>query len=279
MFSEFITSVTTRCPQYVRRMEYLYQAIALRGRYRRRRAGWQPHLDKTKEFILGAARKCQKRDKVVVLGSGLLLDVPIEALADIFHEVVLVDVVHLPEVRKRIRQYKNVRTLQGDITNVAEKLYWDVQQGQNELPLSEPSIPEADASTGLVISLNILSQLSTIPQDYVRKKLPEHDEETIAAWCDQIHETHYQALKALPCEVCLIADHEYVCKNKEGNVIEQGSTVGRVKLPEPDASWWWKIAPLGSASRHSSKELHVGAWFLPCAKNQTPTHADTRAAG
>jgi len=262
MLREIITSITTPCPQYVRRMEYLYQAIALRGRYRRRRAGWQPHLDKTKEFILAAAVKCRKQDKVMVLGSGLLLDVPIEALAEMFREVVLVDVVHLPEVHKRIKQYKNVRTLQGDITNVAEKLYWNVQQGQNELPLSEPSIPEADPNTSLVISLNILSQLSTIPQDYVRKKLPEHDEETIAAWCDQIHEAHYQALRALSSEVCLIADHEYVYKNKERNVIEQGSTVGRVILPEPDASWWWEIAPLGSASRHSSKELHVGAWHL-----------------
>jgi hypothetical protein len=179
-----------------------------------------------------------------------------------FRDVVLADVVHLPEVRKRIRQYKNARTIQGDITNVAETLFWNVQQGRNELPVSKPTIPEIDASTGLVISLNILSQLSTIPQDYVRKKLPEYDEETIAAWCDQIHEAHYHALQAMPCEVCLIADHEYVYKNKEGSVIEQGSTIGSLSLSRPDASWWWEIAPLGSASRHSSKELHVGAWHM-----------------
>lgn len=262
MFYELIAYLTTPRPLYVRRMEYLSQAIGLRGRYRRRRAGWKPHLDKTREFILAAAEKCRKRDKVVVLGSGLLLDVPIEALAKMFREVVLVDVVHLPEVRKRIRQYKNVRTFQGDITNMAERLFWNVQQGQNELPLSRPVIPEVDANTGLVISLNILSQLSTIPRDYVRKKLPEHDEEAIAIWCDQINEAHYQALRALPCEVCLIADHEYVYKNKEGNVIEQGSTIGSMSLSGPDASWWWEIAPLGSASRNSSKELHVRAWHL-----------------
>lgn len=198
----------------------------------------------------------------MVLSSGLLLDVPIGTLAEMFREVVLVDVVHLPEVRKRIKQCENVRTLQGDITNVAEKLYWNVQQGRNKLPSSKPTIPEIDANTGLVISLNILSQLSTIPQNYVRKKLPEHDEETIAAWCDQIREAHYHALKALLCDVCLIADHEYIYKDKKGNVIEQGSTVGGLSFSEPDMSWWWEIAPLGAMSRHSSKELHVGAWYI-----------------
>jgi hypothetical protein len=262
MFSDLVTSLTTRCPQYVRRMGYLSQMLALRGRHRRRRAGWQPHLYNTKKFILAAAGTCRKQDTVVVLGSGLLLDVPIEALADMFHEVVLVDVVHLPEVRKRIRRHKNVRTIRRDITSVAERLYWNVQQGQNELPASEPGIPGADTDIGLVISLNVLSQLTIQLQDYVRKKLPEHAEETITDWCDQIYESHYQALRALPIDVCLIADHEYVYRNREGNVIERGSTVGKVTLPEPDASWWWEIAPLGSASRYASKTLHVGAWHF-----------------
>lgn len=262
MLYELITFLTTPCPQYVRRMGYLYQAIALRGRYQRRRTSWQPHLDKTKEFILNTVGKCQNRDKVVLLGSGLLLDVPIEFLAETFREVVLVDVIHLPEVRKRINRYKNVRFIQGDITSVAEKLFKNVKQGRNELPLSEPAIPEIDASTSLVISLNILSQLSTVPQDYIQKKKPEHDEETIAAWCDQIREAHYKALKALPCDVCLIADHEYVYKDKKGSIIEQGSTVGKVTLPEPDTSWWWNIAPFGEASKEYSKELLVGAWYM-----------------
>jgi hypothetical protein len=262
MLYELMASFTTSCPQYVRRMEYLYQAIALRGRYQRRCASWQPHLDKTKKFILDAAGTCRDRNKVVVLGSGLLLDVPIEALAEMFREVVLVDVVHLPEVRKRIKHCENVRTLEGDITGVAEKLFWNVQQGRNELPSSKPTIPEIDANTGLVISLNILSQLCTIPQDYVQKKMPDHDEWTIAEWCDQIREAHYHALKALLCDVCLIADHEYIYKDKKGDVSEQGSTVGGLSFSEPDMSWWWEIAPLGTMSRHSSKELHVGAWYI-----------------
>jgi hypothetical protein len=36
---------------------------------------------------------------VVVLGAGLLLDVPLNALSSLFREVVLVDIVFLPEVQ------------------------------------------------------------------------------------------------------------------------------------------------------------------------------------
>lgn len=205
---------------------------------------------------------CGTHDKVIVLGSGLLLDVPIESLVEKFREVVLVDVVHLPEVRKRIKQYKNVRLIQGDITNVAERLFETIRQGRSELPLSEPSIPELDASTSLVISLNILSQLAAVPQDYVQNKRPEISQEQLDVWCDQIREAHYKQLTTLPCDVCLIADHEYVYKDKTGAVIEQGSTVGKVLLPKPDTSWWWEIAPFGEASKEYSKELFVGAWYL-----------------
>jgi hypothetical protein len=243
-------------------MEYLYQAIALRGRYQRRSAAWQPHLDNTKAFILSSVERSRTRDKVIVLGSGLLLDVPIESLVEKFREVVLVDVVHLPEVHRRIKQYKNVQLIQGDITNVAEKLFKSIQHGMNELPLSEPIIPEIDASTSLVISLNILSQLAAVPQDYVQKKRPEISQEQLDVWCDQIREAHYQQLTTLLCEVCLIADHEYVYKDKSGTVIEQGSTVGKVMLPKPDTSWWWEIAPFGEASKEYSKELFVGAWHM-----------------
>ena len=262
MLYELIANLTTPCLRYVRRMEYLYQAIALRGRYQRRSAAWQPHLDKTKAFVLASVEKCRTRDKVIVLGSGLLLDVPIESLVEKFGEVVLVDVVHLPEVRKRIKQYNNVRLIQGDITNVAEKLFTSIQQGRNELPLSTPTIPELDEHTSLVISLNILSQLAAVPQDYVQKKRPEIRQEQLDVWCDQIREAHYQQLKTLSCDVCLIADHEYVYKDKTGNVIEQGATVGKVVLSKPDTSWWWEIAPFGEASKEYSKELFVGAWYL-----------------
>lgn len=262
MILELITYLRTRCPDYVRKMGYLYQAIALRERYRRRARSWQPHLEKTKSFIQTAATNCKNRKKIVLLGSGLLLDVPLEFLAQSFEEVILVDVVHLPEIKKRIKRFANVRTLQKDVTNVADNVFRAINEGRNTLPLHSPDIPEMDQNTSMVVSLNILSQLSAVPQDYIIKKEMDIDEQALTSWCDEIREAHYRALQNLGCDVCLIADHAYVYKDREGRVIEQGSTVGNMSLPKPDASWWWEIAPLGEASKKSSKELFVGAWHM-----------------
>lgn len=262
MIRELITYLATPCPRYVSRMGYLYQAIALRGRYTRRRAAWHDHLENTQRFIIGTAEACMNRKKAVVLGSGLLLDVPLDRLSEMFGEVVLADIVHLPEVRRRIRHYGNVSLVQCDVTGIAEKLFLNMQKGLTDLPVGAPSFPGVEEDTGLVISLNILSQLAAIPLDYVMKKIAELDKEAVDRWCDQIREAHFAALKGLSCDVCLVADYEFARKDKEGNIIETGSTVGGLSLPETDASWNWEIAPLGEESKNMSKELHVGAWHM-----------------
>lgn len=262
MIHEIITYLITPCPRYVRSMGYLYQAVALRGRYKRRRASWQQHLEKSRIFIVETAGKCVKRGKVVILGSGLLLDVPLTVLSKVFDEVVLVDVVHLPEVCKRISDYPNVRLVQADITGVAEKLFNNIDQGDYELPESVPCIPEIDEKTSLVVSLNIVSQLSAIPVDYVLKNTKIHDEAALQAWCDQIRGAHFAALQALSCDVCLIADYEFIRRDSSGKMIESGSTVGNLSFPEPARSWTWHIEPCGMEAKGLSKELHVAAWHL-----------------
>jgi hypothetical protein len=243
-------------------MGYLYQAIALRSRYRRRRASWQPHLENTKAFVAATAETCCHRGRVIVLGSGLLLDVPLDELSAAFGEVVLVDVVHLPEVRKRISSYRNVRLIEADVTGVAEPLFENVRQRRKELPGSTPYIPAYDGQTGLVVSLNILSQLSAIPQDYAFRKNVARDPSVIEQWCDRIRQAHYGLLSTLACDVCIVADHAYAFKDKKGDVFECGSTVGTVVPQKPETAWQWEIAPLGEASKDYSKELSVGAWRL-----------------
>jgi len=262
MLFELFTYLTTRCPQYVRHMDYLYEAIAMRGRYKRNRAAWQLHLENSRRFILSSAEKCSSRQKVVVLGAGLLLDVPLEELSSLFREVVLVDIVFLSEVRKSVRRFSNVTLVQHDVTNMAAKLYSDILRNIRDLPESMPNVAAIDKDTDLVISLNILSQLWVMPRAYALKKLPRIDDEVMDDWCKQIVEAHYTYLRTLPCAVCLVADHEYVKRDKEGNVISQGSTIFDLVLPKPEVSWTWDIAPRNEESQYASKELIVGAWLF-----------------
>lgn len=254
--------LTTPCPRYVRHMDYLHEIIAMRGRYRRNRAAWQPHLEHTRQCILSAAETCRDRSKVVILGAGLLLDVPLDELSSMFNEVVLLDIVFLPEVRRSVKQHKNVKLVRHDVTNMAEQLYNNIQRGFRTLPESAPMVPEIDNNTGLVVSLNILSQLWVMPRAYALKNLRGLDEERIDDWCRQLVEAHYAYLRSLPCRVCLIADHEFIKRDHEGGIVSRSSTIAGLDLPGPDAAWTWDIFPRGEKRQFLSKELNVGAWHI-----------------
>jgi hypothetical protein len=179
--------------------------------------------------------------------------------------VILVDILHLPEVRRCVSRYPNVRLLECDLTGVASPLFEGLRNGSPGLPRSVPVIPGVDDSAALVVSLNILSQLTSMPSRFARRKTRTLDEATLTSWCDEVRSAHYSALKSLPCDVCLIADYRRLWRDSKGGIIEEGSTVGDLALPEPDASWTWEIAPLGEASRHCSKELLVGGWRMGAA--------------
>jgi hypothetical protein len=243
-------------------MGYLYQSIALRGRYKRRKNSWQPHLDSTKVYISEVIRSCRKRGKVIVLGSGLLLDLPVAELSAAFDEVVLVDIVHLREIRKQAGNYPNVRLIQADITGVAAELHKKIGRGIGELPEGCPNITSLDEKTGLVISLNIMSQLAAIPAEYLSKNMTTRDEPAIDKWCDKIRYAHYAALMELSYPVCLIADYKFIRRDKAGIIVREGSTIGNLCLPAPDRTWTWHIEPYGEERPDSAKELVVGAWLI-----------------
>jgi hypothetical protein len=263
MISDLITSLITPCSPFSRRLGYLTEAIEMRGRSRRNAAAWQPHLDNTRGFVLSSAEKCRSRSKVIILGSGLLLDIPLAELSAMFREVVLIDVVCLPEVRKRIKVYNNVSFIECDVTNTAEQLYQNGLKGIHELPESVPLVPGIGQDCGLVVSLNILSQLWVIPRAYAGQRFRGLNEYLVDEWCGRVVAAHYSWLRSLPCDVCLVGDHEFVKRDSKGEMISRGSTVYGLELPAPDRSWTWNIIPMDKDTGSVSKELIVGAWHLP----------------
>ena len=262
MLHEILTYVTTPCPAYVRRMRYLFDIIALRGRYQRNRAAWRPHLENTRAFLLAAADRCERRDAVAVYGAGLLLDVPLAELAARFKEVYLLDIVFLREVRRKARRYGNVTLVQHDTTNVAEALCHGIGQGSRELPEPSPAPPECVRRADLVISLNLLSQLALMPRHYADTKIDDLDEQQLDAWCGRIVDAHLELLRSLDHHVCMVVDHTYEKRDKSGAIVHTGTTVYDRDLPEPDATWNWNLAPLGENDRTLSTGLVVGAWHL-----------------
>jgi hypothetical protein len=260
MIRDLFINLTTRLSPHLRALGYLDEAIAMRKRSRRNREAWKTHLDNTRRFVLASAEKCRSRGKVVVLGSGLLLDVPLPELAGMFQEVFLMDVVCLPEVGQQIRAYRNVMFLEHDATNIAERLYQNSLRGDTALPEPAP-LAAAYNGAGFVVSLNILSQLWVVPRAFIGRHLPSVPLEQVEDWCSRIVEAHYSTLRSLSRDICIIGDYEFVKRDSRGAIISRSTTVYDLALPAPDASWTWNILPPGAEG--VSKELIVGAWHFP----------------
>lgn len=261
MLADFVALIITPISPYLRVLGYLDEALAMRRRYQRNREYWRSHLGNTRNFVLATAEKIPNRKRIVILGSGLLLDVPLAELAGMFREIILKDVVCLPEARKQIRKYENVKFIEQDVTNIASRLFENGRQNVARLPEADETLTDVDVE--LVISLNILSQLWVVPRSFTARYLENVSRTRIDEWCREIVEAHYNWLRSLSCNVCLVADFEQVKRNRESIVISRGSTIYDLRLPEPDTSWTWNIVPRGKDSPHTSKELIVGGWYFP----------------
>lgn len=242
-------------------MGYLYETIAMRGRSRRCAASWKEHLEKSRAAVLAAAQACRAREAAVILGSGLLLDVPLAELSAVFKQVILVDIVHLPAVRKYVRRFANVRLENYDISTLALRLFETIKTAGHTLPEPVTADFASVSAPSLVVSLNLLSQLPVIPGRFVRRHLPAVADQDLQAWSRRIVETHCASLAALSSDVCLIGDYAYVEYSRDGSR-EAGSTLYGLALPDPQSTWLWPIAPRGELSRHAAKELEVGVWAL-----------------
>ncbi|QWR76800.1 hypothetical protein [Candidatus Magnetomonas plexicatena] len=269
MIAEFLTYLTTPAPPYVKRMGYLKEAIAIDARHKRCKSAWSSHLENSKNFIIKSVERCKNFRTVVVLGSGNLLDVPLSQLSEKFEKVILVDIVHLAKTLKIIRKFPNVDTLSCDITGVAEDIFnLTKNRTQAHIELPEPAktnLPEIqDNRTDLVISLNILSQLTVMPREYILKNDACEDGSTLKRWEYNVLRAHLDALMATKTNVCLITDFEFIERNHRTQSVNQYYTLTGIELPLPEKTWTWNIAPKGEISKDISIERKVAAYFIKC---------------
>jgi hypothetical protein len=188
---------------------------------------WAAHEENCKAFV---RMHMPERGRVaVVLGSGLLRDVPVAALAKTFREVRLYDLQHLASIRlwALVKGLRNLRFLQRDLSAGLDFLRDD---------------PEID----LVVSANLLSQLGVAAE-----RMGVDAAAVIAA--------HLDGLRAAPGRKLLLTDIRYELVLKSGAVAETHDLMHGVSLPETDATWPWPVAPFGELDPAYKAVHHVVA--------------------
>lgn len=250
MLSEAIKYLTTPCSSHLRSMGYLKELIALEARFGRCQTAWLRHLQKTKSVICDAVNAVDRHEKAVVLGAGILSDMPIEVLSKEFETVVLVDLCFLKQTQKNLRHYDNIVWQTSDITGVAAPLYQWVSENQSSDKFPTPAQPKDITldDADLVISANLLSQLPLIPVQFLRNKKPSLDEETIIKFAQDIVRNHLEFVDTCPGTICLISEVERQIYD-EARILKTEDPLWGHAVEISGEEWIWDVAPKPEVSR------------------------------
>ena len=243
MLQEALLWLAAQCHPTARRMGFLRASIGLQSRHRRCREAWAPHLHRSRDCLEQSALQAPGDGTALVLGSGLLLDVPIEALSRHFREVLLVDVVHLPQVRWQVRGMRNVRLLEADLTGCIEAL-----QAGASAPVAVEAATSAVRALGApqlrwVASVNLLSQLHLLPVEWMQRRWPALSPRALEQWARGVERAHLEGVRALGVPGCVLADIEQFTRDAAGELIDYTDFSSVLdSLGAPDREWLWALA-------------------------------------
>lgn len=241
MIFELYQWLRTPCSPLARRLGYLGEAIAVEARHRRHRSAWEPHLAACRAIIGRAADACGHRRRVAVLGSGALLDIPLDDLAAKFQQVELIDMVHPRRARQRARLFPNVTLREADLTGLAARL---LPGGRPPRP--GPPIALSD-DTDLVVSANLLSQLAVLPGAWLLKRRRIGEAERLSLSRDLLA-AHLDWLASVPAQVCLVTEVERAYFDPSGARVQGWDALFGLPLPPAEAVWAWDIGRGGETA-------------------------------
>jgi hypothetical protein len=207
------------------------------------KGGWDSHFEHCRNFIMKAI-DLYKPEKVTVLGSGWLLELPLAEMNEKTKKVCLIDIVHPPDVIDQAGGLKNVELVEQDITGGLIEDVWQ-ETGKysffNKLrSLENISIPEysQEGDPGLVFSLNILTQLESLLIDFIRKRSKIREEE-FTGFRAEIQKKHIDFLKKH--ESVLITDLSEIITDNSGHVTEEITMFTDLPAGKYREEWIWNF--------------------------------------
>ena len=210
-------------------------------RHLKQEGGWDSHLARCRNFILKAA-EFYKPEKITVMGSGWLLDLPLAELLEITGSVTLTDIVHPPEVIRQVSSLSNVKLSTEDITGgLIENIWHETRKAPlfgKLKSLDGIEIPQFKfrEDPGLLISLNIMSQLEVLPVRYLKTRTHAGEEELLK-FRAAVQERHLELLHNH--KSVLLTDTNEIFTDRSGGKTDVRSVV--IDLPEGrmKEEWEW----------------------------------------
>jgi hypothetical protein len=229
------------------RLDYYNYQHGLIVRHLNQGTGWDSHLEKCRSFILKAIEKYHP-DTVTILGSGWLLEVPLKEITEIAGRVNLVDIVHPAEVIQQTKGMPSVNLFTDDVTGGLIDKIWKKTSAVPFLrklkSLENFEIPEytPDYEPGLIISLNLLSQLDVLPVRYLQRKSAIKDT-GLMTLRGEIQMKHLDFLKKH--KSVLITDISEIFSDNHGIKEEEKTVVIDLPVGNYSEEWIWDFDVAG----------------------------------
>lgn len=223
--------------------------------------GWDSHCERSRNFIINALNY-HKPDKVTVLGSGWLLDLPLAEMLEKTKKVCLIDIVHPPDVIKQAGSLENVELIEDDVTGGLIEKVWE-KAGSNSFfskisSLDSIVIPEYNLGNdpGLVISLNILTQLEILPVVFLKRKTKIREEE-YNLFRSEIQKKHIAFLEKN--KSLIITDYAEVFTDRSGSKTAIPTLLTDLPQGRIREEWTWKFEQTKAYRYNSTSVMKVVA--------------------
>lgn len=236
----------------LKKMGYLSDSRGIINRYINTDGAWDRHLDNTRKFITDRIAG-KKYKTLAVYGSGWLLDFPVDQVSREVGNIYLYDIVHPPQVKSKIKKYRNIHAVTADLTGGALTEAWTVVKDYKKHGM-KPEIKamfnnrfNPDPLPDYSISLNFLSQVGDIVTQYLAQHIPMEEHE-INYLIGRLQQFHLDTLK--PGKSCLITDvaEKYYDMHDK---LQGSKEIIKCSLPLKGncESWEWLFDPDGEYVR------------------------------
>lgn len=240
-------------------MDYASEQTYIAQRMLQEQGGWQAHLYNSQNFITDFISS-NPANSINILGSGWLLDVPIDGIIKQFKRVVLTDIHHPKQIINKYSKFSNIEFRTTDLTHGVVDLTYSANKRTfcfQEYIAKIRNTKSTEYYEDIVVSINLLSQLSIFITDYLTKRVRLSN--------DQLHEIAYAIqtnhLTNLPRNrSILITDFEEEFIDENNHLIGSNPTVF-VDIPKNQLTkeWTWKFDTLMTYREDCYTHLRVVA--------------------
>jgi hypothetical protein len=246
------------------RMRYYDYQHGFIHRHIHQGGGWESHQERCRKLIL-KAMDIYKPGKVTVFGSGWLLELPLAEMLEKTGEIVLVDIIHPPDVHLQTRGKKKIRLVEEDATGGLIEEVWKKAGRRSFLnkiaSLDDIMIPDYNPveDPGLVLSLNLLTQLEYLPLKLLKAK-SKAAEADFERFREEVQKSHVRFLMKHPA--LLITDVTEVNTDVKGNVSEMKTAFTEIPAGKVSEEWIWDFDLKHSDYNRKSSVLKINAVIL-----------------